>query len=184
MQKRSEPIQMTSKTNQAYNDSTTTMTHADKQNDSSDEHSMNNSSVASTPSDTTYYLKLKSAVFAPSNASNNLTITSTFNEIPPFISLLCNEFANLSPNTNQNERKPDTYQLAKSPPPPTSTIEQNMEPYNKPSEITPQADEYVYIESVSKSMAIIKRIDFEEEKIQILIFFVVYFKEKNCIRIK
>ena len=73
--------------------------------DSSEDYTNNsrNSSVASTPSDinTMYYFKLKSAAFAPSSLINkDMNTTSEISEIPPFMSLLCNDFSNLSPNDN------------------------------------------------------------------------------------
>jgi hypothetical protein len=97
---------------------------------SADEYS---SSVGST-SDTIYYFKLKSAAFVPSVASASFSATgnpnfssssslaaaaaaAAANELPPFIALLSNDFANLASNPMD---------MAQSPPPPNSVIEFNM----------------------------------------------------------
>lgn len=159
---RSQPIKMM-KQNQFCESPT--------QNDESSEECSRNSSVASTPSDTMYYFKLKSAAFAPSsfnNSNKDLTQTSQTNEVPPFISLLYNEFSNLSTTTTPLFRN----KSLQSPPP------QNTEQYKSNSDLTsniinkinedderrvfdqnskkqtkanyaPQPDDFVFIESVS-----------------------------------
>jgi hypothetical protein len=147
--KRSQPITMKSKQNQFCESPT--------QNDESSEDCSRNSSVASTPSDTMYYFKLKSAAFAPSslNANKDLTSASQINEVPPFISLLCNEFSNLSPGTGNYKKG------LQSPPPQNierdkSTLDLTSANININDEsgekkkiyLQPRQDDFVFIETV------------------------------------
>lgn len=99
----SQPIKMKPKKN---NDDTIGESPS-KQNDDSSEDCSRNSSIASTPSDTMYYFKLKSAAFAPSslNATKDLTSTSQINDVPPFISLLCNEISPSLTGANSDNKK-------------------------------------------------------------------------------
>lgn len=91
---------------------------------SADEY--NSSSVGSTP-DTIYYFKLKSAAFVPSASFSNNYFSSSIsnlsneNDLPPFITLLSNDFANLTTSEARNSN-PDNY-VAQSPPPPSHLIE-------------------------------------------------------------
>ena len=77
-----------------------------QQNDESSEDCSRNSSIASTPSDTMYYFKLKSAAFAPSslNANKDLTSASQINDVP-FLALLCND-ASLTGNYKNSNNIP------------------------------------------------------------------------------
>lgn len=92
-------------------------------NDESSTDEYNSSSIASTP-DTMYYFKLKSAAFVPSASFNNNYYSSSMgnlnneNDMPPFVTLLSNDFTNtsqLDTNTTNKSNMPD---LAQSPPPP------------------------------------------------------------------
>lgn len=94
-----------------------------------------NSSVASTP-DTIYYFKLKSAAFVPSasftnNYHSSIGNLSNENDIPPFITLLSNDFGNLSASERQNQLlqyNPHlNEQMAQSPPPPQQNLEFNFQ---------------------------------------------------------
>lgn len=105
-----------------------------QQNDESSADEYNSSSVASTP-DTIYYFKLKSAAFVPSASFTNNYYSSSIgnmnneNDLPPFITLLSNDFANLTASearciqqtSNQND------QMAQSPPPPHNLLEYNSQ---------------------------------------------------------
>lgn len=103
---------------------------------SADEY--NSSSVASTP-DTIYYFKLKSAAFVPSASFTNNYYSSSIsnlqneNDLPPFITLLSNDFANLSASDQQRNQlqhyiNPNSNEqvVAQSPPPPHNMIENNI----------------------------------------------------------
>jgi hypothetical protein len=101
----SQPITMKPK----KNNNNTISESPNKQNDDSSEDCSRNSSIASTPSDTMYYFKLKSAAFAPSslNATKDLTSTSQINDVPPFISLLCNDMSpSLTGGNSDNKKTP------------------------------------------------------------------------------
>ena len=101
--------------------------------------------MGSTP-DTIYYFKLKSAAFVPSasftaNNSTNYYSTSFGNlahadsnaDLPPFITLLSNEFGNLTPYANNNNQQQQALVIqrgggneqtvmAQSPPPPNNIV--------------------------------------------------------------
>lgn len=117
---KTQPIPMKSSNNppnnlqlQKFSADIQQQTHNDELS-SADEY--NSSSVASTP-DTIYYFKLKSAAFVPSASFTNNYYSSSIgnlnaeNDLPPFITLLSNEFANLT----ASEARPS---VAQSPPPP------------------------------------------------------------------
>nr|AWV66707.1 autophagy-related protein 13 [Brachionus calyciflorus] len=95
---------------------------------SADEY--NSSSVGSTP-DTIYYFKLKSAAFVPSASFSNNYFSSSFsnlsneNELPPFITLLSNDFANLTTSDARNNSNDAV--MAQSPPPPSSLLEYHQQ---------------------------------------------------------
>lgn len=95
--------------------------YKDPDESSADEY--NSSSVGSTP-DTIYYFKLKSAAFVPSTSFNNNYFSSSFsnlseNDLPPFITLLSNDFGNMSTSDARNAEN----LLAQSPPPPNNMVE-------------------------------------------------------------
>ena len=102
-------------------------------NDESSADENNSSSVASTP-DTIYYFKLKSAAFVPSasftnnfyGGSSSIGNLANDNDIPPFITLLSNDFAKQSDPEKQVAHL-DTYQMAQSPPPPQNLLEYNFQ---------------------------------------------------------
>ena len=138
------------------------------QNDESSDDCSRNSSVASTPSDTMYYFKLKSAAFAPSSLNTNkeLTSASQINEIPPFIGLLCNDMSPTLATAGGNFTKKGI----QSPPPQNierdkSAFDLNTQNYeeiekkattdtkkhvNKQLILQPKQDDFVLIETVSK----------------------------------
>ncbi|RNA01681.1 autophagy-related 13 -like protein [Brachionus plicatilis] len=95
--------------------------YRDPDESSADEY--NSSSIGSTP-DTIYYFKLKSAAFVPSTSFNNNYFSSSFsnlseNDLPPFITLLSNDFGNMSTSDAKNAEN----FLAQSPPPPNNLVE-------------------------------------------------------------
>lgn len=95
--------------------------YRDPDESSTDEY--NSSSIGSTP-DTIYYFKLKSAAFVPSTSFNNNYFSSSFsnlseNDLPPFITLLSNDFGNMSTSDAKNSEN----FLAQSPPPPNNLVE-------------------------------------------------------------
>jgi len=108
-------------------------------NDESSADENNSSSVASTP-DTIYYFKLKSAAFVPSasftnnfyGGSSSIGNLANDNDIPPFITLLSNDFANLSDSEKQVAHL-DPNQMAQSPPPPQNMLEYNFQNQQKSS---------------------------------------------------
>nr|AWV66632.1 autophagy-related protein 13 [Brachionus rotundiformis] len=94
--------------------------YKDPDESSADEY---NSSVGGTP-DTIYYFKLNSAAFVPSTSFNNNYFSSSFsnlseNDLPPFITLLSNDFGNMSTSDAKNAEN----FLAQSPPPPNNFVE-------------------------------------------------------------
>lgn len=100
----------------------------DQLNDESSTDEYNSSSIASTP-DTMYYFKLKSAAFVPSASFTNNYYSSSLgnlnndNELPPFVTLLSNDFtsSNQLDTTNSTTNKSNIQalpELAQSPPPP------------------------------------------------------------------
>lgn len=128
----------------------------DQTNDSSGDYSRN-SSIASTPSDTAYYFKLKSAAFAPSSFTSKDIASSESNEAPPpFISLLCNEFAQMgSPKPSSSST---SKQIQQSPPPPntnqmfknesySSLVPVNNRQIQQQQHNQHQHDDFVFIES-------------------------------------
>jgi hypothetical protein len=108
-------------------------------NDESSADENNSSSVASTP-DTIYYFKLKSAAFVPSasftnnfyGGSSSIGNLANDTDIPPFITLLSNDFANLSDSEKQVAHL-DPHQMAQSPPPPQNMLEYNFQNPQKSS---------------------------------------------------
>ena len=108
-------------------------------NDESSADENNSSSVASTP-DTIYYFKLKSAAFVPSasftnnfyGGSSSIGNLANDTDIPPFITLLSNDFANLSDSEKQVAHL-DPHQMAQSPPPPQNMLEYNFQNQQKSS---------------------------------------------------
>ena len=113
-------------------------------NDESSADEYNSSSVASTP-DTIYYFKLKSAAFVPSasftnnfyGGSSSIGNLANDNDIPPFITLLSNDFANLSDSEKQVAyiQHLDPNQIAQSPPPPQNMLEYNFQNQHHKSSI-------------------------------------------------
>ena len=116
-------------------------TEINQLNDESSTDEYNSSSIASTP-DTMYYFKLKSAAFVPSASFTNNYYSSSLgnlnndNELPPFVTLLSNDFSsnqlNDNNNTNSNRNNVNTQhhhhiELAQSPPPPQLSLEYNFQ---------------------------------------------------------
>jgi autophagy-related protein 13 len=151
---KTQPIQM----QQAAN-------RLDKTNDSSGDYSRN-SSIASTPSDTAYYFKLKSAAFAPSSFTSKDIASSESNEAPPpFISLLCNEFAQMGSPKPSSSSSLISKQTQQSPPPPNTNqmfkdesysslvpinnrqIQQQQQQQQNIQQQQQQQDDFVFIES-------------------------------------
>lgn len=115
-------------------------TEINQLNDESSTDEYNSSSIASTP-DTMYYFKLKSAAFVPSASFTNNYYSSSLgnlnndNELPPFVTLLSNDFSsnqlNDNNNSNSNRNNVNTQhhhiELAQSPPPPQLSLEYNFQ---------------------------------------------------------
>jgi len=135
-QSKTVPIPMKSSPllNQAQNQGQQTK-QTDTMNESStDEY--NSSSIASTP-DTMYYFKLKSAAFVPSASFTNNYYSSSLgnlnneNDLPPFVTLLSNDFSNTQFNDHLKQNQMQLQQqhhidLAQSPPPPQLSLEYNF----------------------------------------------------------
>lgn len=110
--------------------------HQSKPTDINDESSTdeyNSSSIASTP-DTMYYFKLKSAAFVPSASFTNNYYSSSLgnlnneNELPPFVTLLSNDFSSnpIEQHKVQQIQQPHI-ELAQSPPPPQLSLDYNFQ---------------------------------------------------------
>lgn len=115
--------------------------------ESSDECSRN-SSIGSTPSDTMYYFKLKSAAFTPSSIMKDLNLAGEATEIPPFMSLLTNEMSENSEHNNSSFM-PNQSPISDLPKQSHNVDDANITQNTTNKLKTLQSDDFVFIEPVN-----------------------------------